>query len=134
MRSGFTSTMRGQVLVGRSFSGVAARATFQVVAKQNSLKRQRTSEKARQYNKAHKSAIATRMKKVITAVDSFMTDLPSSEDAIKPVEKLMSEAYQEIDKAVSKGILHTNTGARRKAKLAAAKRHLLTEAGLYSPQ
>jgi len=37
------------------------------VAKQNSLKRQRTSEKARQYNKAHKSAIATRMKKVMTA-------------------------------------------------------------------
>lgn len=71
---------------------------------------------------------------VVTAVDSFMLDLPSSEDDIKPVEKLISEAFQEIDKAVVKGILHTNTGARRKAKLAAAKRHLLTEAGLYTPQ
>lgn len=71
---------------------------------------------------------------VVTAVDGFMLDLPSSEDDIKPVEKLISEAFQEIDKAVVKGILHTNTGARRKAKLAAAKRHLLTEAGLYTPQ
>ena len=71
---------------------------------------------------------------MFSAVDGFMTDLPSSEDAIKPVEKLMSEAFQEIDKAVGKGILHTNTGARRKAKLAAAKRHLLTTAGLYTPQ
>ena len=48
---------------------VTARATFQVVAKQNSLKRERTSEKARQYNKAHKSAIATRMKKVHLVAD-----------------------------------------------------------------
>ena len=71
---------------------------------------------------------------VLSGVDGFLTDLPSTEDAIKPVETLISEAYQEIDKAVVKGILHTNTGARRKAKLAAAKRHLLTEAGLYSPQ
>ena len=63
-----------------------------------------------------------------------MTESPSSEEAIKPVEKLISEAFQEIDKAVVKGILHTNTGARRKAKLSAAKRHLLTTAGLYTPQ
>ena len=71
---------------------------------------------------------------MVQAVDGYMMDLPSSEDAIKPLEKMISEAYQEIDKAVSKGVLHINTGARRKAKLAAAKRHLLTEAGLYTPQ
>lgn len=63
-----------------------------------------------------------------------MADLPSSEDAVKPVEKLISEAYQEIDKAVSKGILPLNTGARRKAKVAAAKQKLLISAGLYTPQ
>lgn len=62
------------------------------------------------------------------------TELPSSEDAIKPIEKLISEAYQEIDKAVGKGILHANTGARRKAKVAAAKQQLLIDAGLYTPQ
>ncbi|KAL3132391.1 hypothetical protein ABBQ32_008958 [Trebouxia sp. C0010 RCD-2024] len=129
-----SSALRGQALPSCNSRCVTARATFQVVAKQNSLKRERTSEKARQYNKSHKSAVATRMKKVFSAVDGFMTELPSSEDAIKPVEKLISEAYQEIDKAVGKGVLHINTGARRKAKLAAAKRHLLTEAGLYTPQ
>lgn len=70
---------------------------------------------------------------VFKAVDGMMTDLPSSEDAVKPVEKMISDAYQEIDKAVSKGILHLNTGARRKAKIAAAKQRLLIEAGFYTP-
>lgn len=43
---------------------VVAAAVFTVEAKQNSLKRQRTTEKARLYNKSRKSEIATRMKKV----------------------------------------------------------------------
>lgn len=71
---------------------------------------------------------------VFKAVAGMATELPSSEDAIKPIEKLISEAYQEIDKAVGKGILHANTGARRKATVAAAKRQLLVDAGLYTPQ
>ena len=71
---------------------------------------------------------------MVKAVEEQMNDLPTSEDAIKPIEKLISEAYQEIDKAVGKGVLHLNTGARRKAKLAAAKKHLLVTAGLYTPQ
>lgn len=41
-----------------------AAAAFVVEAKQNSLKRQRTAEKARLYNKSRKSEVATRMKKV----------------------------------------------------------------------
>ena len=59
--------------------------------------------------------------------------LPSSEDAVRPLEKLISEAYQEIDKATSKGILHINTAGRRKSRLAQAKQSLLIQAGLYSP-
>lgn len=70
---------------------------------------------------------------VFKAVDEMMARPPTSEDAVKPIEKLISEAYQEIDKAVCKGVLHLNTGARRKAKVAHAKRQLLIEAGLYSP-
>jgi small subunit ribosomal protein S20 len=49
------------------------------------------------------------------------------------VESLISEAYQEIDKAVQRGVLHANTGARRKARLAAAKRAALIKGGLYTP-
>ena len=61
------------------------------------------------------------------------SNMPKSEEEIKPVEKLISEAYQEIDKAVSKGTLHQNTGARRKQRLALAKRKLLITANLYTP-
>ena len=45
----------------------------------------------------------------------------------------IAEAYAEIDKAVTKGILHKNTGARRKSKLALARQKLLIKAGLYQP-
>jgi hypothetical protein len=38
-----------------------------------------------------------------------------------------------IDKAVGKGVLHQNTAARRKARLAAARRNVLVTAGLYTP-
>ena len=55
------------------------------------------------------------------------------EAAILPVEKLISEATKDIDKAVSKGVIHKNTGARRKARLSAAKRNILINAGLYTP-
>ncbi len=56
-----------------------------------------------------------------------------SEEVFKPIEKLISEAYQEVDKAVSKGVLHDNTGARRKQRLAVAKQAALIRLGLYTP-
>jgi small subunit ribosomal protein S20 len=34
------------------------------------------------------------------------------------VNKAMSEAFSKIDRAVTKGVLHKNTAARRKARLA----------------
>jgi small subunit ribosomal protein S20 len=104
-----------------------------IEAKQNSLKRQKTAERNRMYNKSRKSEIATRMKKVFTALDEFKANPPKSEGDLEPVGKLMSEAYQVIDKAVVKGILHRNTAARRKARLAKARQYVLVEAGLYSP-
>lgn len=57
-----------------------------------------------------------------------------SEDELAPVQKLLGEAYKEIDQAITKGILHKNTGARRKAKLALARQKLLISSGLYTPQ
>ena len=108
-------------------------AAFTVEAKQNSLKRERTAEKARVYNKSRKSEIATRIKKVLTALDAFKASPPASEADLAPVGSLINEAYQVIDKAVGKGILHSNTGARRKARLARARRNVLIAAGLYTP-
>ena len=55
------------------------------------------------------------------------------EAELAPVEQLIAEAYKEVDKAISKGVIHKNTGARRKSRLAAAKRATLISAGLYTP-
>ena len=70
---------------------------------------------------------------VIKALADFSLRLPESEAELKPVDTFISEAYQEIDKAVSKGVLHKNTAARRKSKLALARQKLLIRAGLYTP-
>jgi len=47
---------------------VAARGAVAVFAKQNAKQRERLAEKQRQYNKARKSAVATRIRKVHAAV------------------------------------------------------------------
>lgn len=69
---------------------------------------------------------------VLKALEEF-TEVKSEED-LNPVQKLISEAYQEIDKAVVKGVLHKNTAARRKSKLAVARQRVLIANGLYTPQ
>lgn len=56
------------------------------------------------------------MKKYFTAVDKHTAE-PSAETSAE-VQKCMSEAYQKIDKAVQKGVLHRNNGANKKARLA----------------
>jgi small subunit ribosomal protein S20 len=52
---------------------------------------------------------------------------------VTQLDVFVSEAFQEIDKAVSKGTLHANTGARRKARVSGFKRQALIAAGLYAP-
>ena len=69
---------------------------------------------------------------VLKALDAYGGKL-ESEDELKPVEKMMSDAYQEIDKAVVKGIIKLNTASRRKSRLAVAKQNLLIQAGIYTP-
>ncbi len=110
----------------------AASRTVTIEAKQNSLKRQRVEERNRSYNKSRKSEITTRMKKVMVALDAAKGQVTSEAD-LAPVQTLINEAYQVIDKAVVKGILHSNTAARRKARLAKARQIVLVEAGLYKP-
>ena len=56
-----------------------------------------------------------------------------TEDDVKPLEQLISEAYTEIDKAVKRNLLHKNNGARKKARIARYKRDVLVQAGLYTP-
>ncbi|KAK9843939.1 hypothetical protein WJX84_005178 [Apatococcus fuscideae] len=127
------SSFTGQSLRATQQRSTAVKVGFFVDAAQNSLRRQRTAERRRVYNKQYKSAVATRIKKALKGIDDFKTAMPESEDELKPVERLISEAYAEIDKCVSRGIFHDNTAARRKSRLAVAKRKLLIEAGLYTP-
>ena len=62
-------------------------------------------------NTAFKTGIKTAIKKVLACA--------ASEDKSE-LNALLSKAYQLCDKAVSKGILHKNTAARKKSRLTKA--------------
>ncbi len=71
------------------------------------IKRNRQTLVREARNKSAKSELRTRVKAVRTA-------LAKSEDA----GDILRTAQREIDQAVSKGLLHPKTGARRKSRLA----------------
>ncbi len=73
------------------------------------IKRNRQNEQARLRNKAVRSALKTSAKKVRGAAES-------GED----VQGLVREATRSLDRAVSRGVLHKRTAARRKSRLARA--------------
>jgi small subunit ribosomal protein S20 len=81
-------------------------------------KRVQVAERNRVRNKTYSSAVKTLMKKYFAAVDSH-TATPS-DDTKKTAEQALSSAFSKIDKAVKRGVLHKNTGNRRKARLARA--------------
>ncbi len=72
-------------------------------------KRVLVSERNRLRNKTWKSAVRTVRNNVADAVKST-----SAKDATEA----LSHAYEVIDKAVAKGVLHKNAAARRKSRLA----------------
>ena len=74
-------------------------------------KRVLIAEANRVRNVAFKSSIKTAVKKVL--------ELEKGEDK-EALNKAISKAYQLCDKAVSKGILHKNTAARKKSRLTLA--------------
>ncbi|MEA5619492.1 30S ribosomal protein S20 [Cronbergia sp. UHCC 0137] len=82
----------------------------------SALKRAEIGERNRVRNKTYKSAVRTLMKKYFTAVDAYAAN-PTPE-LQQQVEARMSEAYSKIDKAVKRGVLHPNNGARKKSRLA----------------
>ena len=74
-------------------------------------KRVLIAEKNRIRNVAFKSSIKTAMKKVL--------ELAAGDDK-DALNSALSHAYKLCDKAVSKGILHKNTAARKKSRLTVA--------------
>jgi small subunit ribosomal protein S20 len=90
-------------------------------------KRIQVSERNRLRNKSYKSAVRTLMKNAINEVQAYAADpTPEGEENVKAK---MAVAYSKIDKAVKKGVLHPNNGARKKARLARIlKKHMQPEA------
>ncbi|MFW6720318.1 30S ribosomal protein S20 [Streptomyces sp. MAR4 CNY-716] len=73
------------------------------------IKRIKTNEKARLRNKAVKSELRTAIRRTREAVEAG--------DADKAVEAQRAAA-RKLDKAVSKGVIHRNQAANKKAALA----------------
>ncbi|NJL89037.1 MAG: 30S ribosomal protein S20 [Coleofasciculaceae cyanobacterium SM2_1_6] len=82
----------------------------------SSNKRIEIAERNRLRNQFYKSTVRTVSKKSVLAAETYGKQ-PSPE-ALELAKQKLSEAYSKIDKAVVKGILHKNTGARKKARLA----------------
>ena len=80
------------------------------------IKRNRQNEKLRLRNKSVRSELKTREKNAVVAAESG--DAAAAEEALRL-------AQQRIDKAASKGVIHKNTAARRKARLTKQVRDLL---------
>src|SRR3954465_7356012 len=74
------------------------------------LKRIKTNEKARQRNKATKSALKTSIRRFREAADSGDT---------AKANELAHAASRALDKAASKGVIHKNQAANRKSAIAA---------------
>ncbi|NNG36526.1 30S ribosomal protein S20 [Nakamurella aerolata] len=73
------------------------------------IKRIKTNEAARQRNKAVKSALRTSVRRVRTAI--------AAGDKATAGTELVT-ASRDLDKAVSKGVIHANQAANRKSALA----------------
>lgn len=74
------------------------------------MKRIKTNEVARQRNKAVKSSLRTAVRKFREAADAGEVD--KARDAAQV-------ATRQLDKAVSKGVIHKNQAANRKSAIAA---------------
>ncbi|XP_071691929.1 small ribosomal subunit protein bS20c-like [Rutidosis leptorrhynchoides] len=100
----------------------------------SAAKRARQSEKRRLYNKARKSEVRTRMKKVLEELEVLRKKSDAQPEEVIGIEKLIAEAYSVIDKAIQVGTLHKNTGARRKSRLARRKKAVEIHHGWYAPE
>ncbi|RQD72753.1 MAG: 30S ribosomal protein S20 [Candidatus Syntrophonatronum acetioxidans] len=72
------------------------------------LKRMKTNLKREERNKAVKTRIKSSVKRFENALKA---------DNKEEAQKFLNMAYRNIDKAVSKGILHKNNASRKKSRL-----------------
>lgn len=80
----------------------------------SAYKRIEVGERNRLRNKAYKSTVKTLMKKTLISISSL------NKENMASVRDLISLSYSKIDKAIQKGILHSNNGNSKKSSLARA--------------
>ncbi len=73
------------------------------------IKRNRQNEKRRLRNKSVKSSLKTAIRKFNEAAEA---------GDLEKATTLMQDASRKLDKAVSKGVIHTNQAANRKSAIA----------------
>ncbi len=73
------------------------------------IKRNKQNEKAHQRNKAVKSALRTHVRKFREAADA---------GNVEEATEALRVASRQLDKAVSKGVIHKNQAANRKSAIA----------------
>ena len=73
------------------------------------IKRNRQNEVRRERNKSTRSALKTKIKRFTESLDSG--DKAAAEESYR-------EAARALDKAASKGVIHKNTAANKKSRLA----------------
>ena len=87
----------------------------------SAIKRIQVAERNRLRNKSYKSAVKTLTKTYYAALGEYATD-PSDDEKKQAVDTSMSAAFSKIDKAVKRGSIHKNAAARRKSKIAHARK------------
>nr|YP_009497960.1 ribosomal protein S20 [Gracilaria changii]ART65224.1 ribosomal protein S20 [Gracilaria changii] len=86
----------------------------------SAVKKFQVSIRNRRKNKSYKSVIKTLTKKYI----SNLRTKPQIQNSDEFISEL-SVLYKKIDKAVIKGVLHKNNGARKKSLIAKALKSLV---------
>ncbi|MCJ2544358.1 30S ribosomal protein S20 [Thermostichus vulcanus] len=82
----------------------------------SAIKRVQIAERNRLRNKATKATVRGLMKKVISLSNAYAAN--QQQETLQEIQSAMSAAFSRIDKAAKTGVLHKNTAARRKARLA----------------
>jgi small subunit ribosomal protein S20 len=80
----------------------------------SAYKRIEIGERNRLRNKAYKSTVKTLIKKTLISINTL------SKENLTSIKLLMSLTYSKIDKAVQKGVLHSNNGNSKKSSLSKA--------------
>lgn len=87
----------------------------------SAIKRVRIEKKRRERNHALKTKVRTYVTKARRAIDTAAVE-PTTVEAVR-------QAISQLDRAVTKGVLHRNNAARRKSRLVHRLKTLTGETG-----